>query len=218
MGDDEKAHQGVGATAIFGADASIGSGPVGLDADEVAPPWHHVELAGELRHPEAVDHVGRDQLDRDRAADRDVKLVGVLHERPAALVEIGDAPPPHLAAHPHAELRPAGRLREVPGEGQAPDQERGEDDDREDHPTDPYHPLAAEPRAQPVRTAQRDPQGGQHDQEDADGQRDQYPGEGGDRAGIGPRRVEYRRRPAGEALNDPGGCRDTRRHRATPFR
>ena len=57
MRDNRKAHQRVRPAAVLGALAAKGAGHVRLNAHKVAPPGNHVELAGQARHPEAVDHV-----------------------------------------------------------------------------------------------------------------------------------------------------------------
>ena len=82
-----------------------------------------VELAGEVRHPEAVDHVGRGQPQLDPLADRDVHLVGdgdvlvAVRRRPRELTadDVDDQAVPGPRQRPHR--RHAG----------------GERDDEQDH-------------------------------------------------------------------------------------
>ena len=99
--DDQEAHAGVLDAAELGALAPVGARRLGREAQHVVLAGDHVDLAGQLRHPEAVDHVVGVEPDLDRLAGREVDLVG----RREPGVGIGDIPPPPLGD----DLDPAGR-------------------------------------------------------------------------------------------------------------
>ncbi len=80
--------------AIFHALAAIDAWCVGAQPGRVLLARDQVGLAGQQRHPERVDDVGRAQHEADRAADGDVDLVRRLEDRRAVLVLVGDLPPP----------------------------------------------------------------------------------------------------------------------------
>ena len=79
----------------------------------VQPARDEIDLALQLRDPQAVDDVVRQQVDGDRTADRNVNLVGRRHLERGRVVGILDVPPPlvagHLDAHRvrHAQRRPS---------------------------------------------------------------------------------------------------------------
>ena len=71
---------------------------------------NHVELGGEVGHPEAVDDVGRAQRELDRPPGRDANFVGGGEIMAAVRVEVMDPPPPLLADDFDAQR---GRIRAV---------------------------------------------------------------------------------------------------------
>src|SRR3546814_6078158 len=79
VGDDDEAHQCMWAAAIFRALPRINAGLVRLYSHDIASAGDHVQLAREPRYPEAVNDIGGFQLQRDRLADRYVKLIGIEH-------------------------------------------------------------------------------------------------------------------------------------------
>src|SRR5581483_9315033 len=79
LGDDDEAHQRVLQAAELGALAAIGAGLVGAQPHAVDAPGNDIGLAGQMRHPEAVNDVYRFELDLDRLADRNVELGGGDH-------------------------------------------------------------------------------------------------------------------------------------------
>ena len=64
-------HLGMLHAAIFGALAAIDAGRRGLDPGLVGLAGNGVHLAGQLRHPEGMDHIAADQLQPHRRADRE---------------------------------------------------------------------------------------------------------------------------------------------------
>ena len=65
----------MGFAAVFGALAPEVTRLVGLQPEVVAAVWHHVDLTGEFRHPEGVNHVGGAQIDTDGAAGGDDEFI-----------------------------------------------------------------------------------------------------------------------------------------------
>ena len=91
--------------------------PVGLQPQLLDAARHHVDLAGQRRHPEAVDHVVAGQPERDRAAGRQVDLVGERDVAAAGRVAVAHLPPPVAAGDGDDRLgrpprRPRSRLRQ----------------------------------------------------------------------------------------------------------
>ncbi len=80
--------------AVLGALAAERALAIGVHAQPVDVPGNHVELAGEIGHPEAVDHVGALQHELDRAAGRDAHFVRGGELDPARGIEVVHAPPP----------------------------------------------------------------------------------------------------------------------------
>ena len=64
--------------AVLGALAPVGAGRVHGEAQHVVLARDGVDLPGQLRHPERVDHVVGVEADLDRPPDRHVDLVGRL--------------------------------------------------------------------------------------------------------------------------------------------
>jgi hypothetical protein len=110
--------------AVLGALAAELARPVGLHAQHVRAAGDHVELAGERRHPEAVDHVGGLERELDRPSHRDADLVRGLE------LGVAHAPPPLLAGHLDAQ-RGLGRGLERIHAQKAVDEKRAQHDDRE---------------------------------------------------------------------------------------
>ena len=92
--DDER-HLGVLNSAIFGALAAVDADLLGHEDDIVLPAGDEVLLAGEARHPEAVDHVVRVEPDPDRHAYRQVQFVGGGD----AEIRVAELPPPLMPDH-----------------------------------------------------------------------------------------------------------------------
>src|SRR5438876_5032507 len=96
---------------------------------------YDVALAAELRHPEAVDHVGRPELQPHGAADGQVDLVGSEDGE----VRIAHLPPPLVSGDVDVE-RPGGSNGGRGAEGGA---DRG-DCNRDQHERRPYGPRYLE--------------------------------------------------------------------------
>src|SRR5437899_1255892 len=70
--DHAQAHVGVRDAAELGALAEVFAGRLRREREPVESPGDHVALAAELRHPEAMDHVGPLEAERRRPAERQV--------------------------------------------------------------------------------------------------------------------------------------------------
>src|SRR3546814_11045158 len=101
------------AAAIFRALPRINAGLVRLYSHDIASAGDHVQLAREPRYPEAVNDIGGFQLQRDRPADRYVKLIGLEHHGTPLPIHIRTPPPPHFASNPDPHFLSGGGLREV---------------------------------------------------------------------------------------------------------
>ena len=73
---DPEGHEAVRTTTIFRALASEHSGLRGAQAQVCGAAGDHVDLAAQVRHPEAMDHIRGLQGEDDRAAGGDTDLVG----------------------------------------------------------------------------------------------------------------------------------------------
>ena len=70
LDDHAQPHVGVGGAAELRALPPVLAGRLGRERDPVEAAGHHVALAAELRHPEAVDHVGPFEREDDRPPAR----------------------------------------------------------------------------------------------------------------------------------------------------
>ncbi|HET7055898.1 MAG TPA: hypothetical protein VFI12_05510, partial [Thermomicrobiales bacterium] len=84
LDEDEQAHVRVLEAAELAAAAAVDADPVGVEEDPVALARDRVDLAVQLGHPEAVDHVRRRRHEVDARADGDVDLV--RRDRPRARI------------------------------------------------------------------------------------------------------------------------------------
>src|SRR5207247_5939400 len=92
---DPDPHVRVGRAAELGALSVVDSGRVDDERHLIVAPGHDVALATYGWHPERVDHVGPFQVQHDRLADREGKLVG----GDDAERGIAELPPPLPAPH-----------------------------------------------------------------------------------------------------------------------
>ena len=140
LSDDEESHVGVLEAAELGALSAVDAGLIGLQHQGVGGLWEEVELAVQLRHPEAVDDVGRREPQLDGLADGDVQLVG--HRD--AVFRIGGGPPELVAGD--VDLHAAVRR----GSGHRAHRQHSHDEDTRQHhrrqhdaePDDPAGRLA----------------------------------------------------------------------------
>ena len=96
-------HQRVRPAAVLGALAPKHPGRLGLDHHAVDAAGDHVGLAGEVRDPEAVDHVPRAQRHLDRLAGGQPHLVRADHRLIGAGRKVPHLPPPLVTDHLDAQ-------------------------------------------------------------------------------------------------------------------
>src|SRR5204862_7394380 len=89
LGGDPQEHPGVLRATIFGAGPLVDAGAAGLQVEIGGVARSEVELAAELRHPEAVYHVGGLQAGVQALAHRYVDFVGCDYTR----LWVSDLPP-----------------------------------------------------------------------------------------------------------------------------
>src|SRR3546814_537367 len=217
VGDDDEAHQCMWAAAIFRALPRINAGLVRLYSHDIASAGDHVQLAREPRYPEAVNDIGGFQLQRDRLADRHVKLVGIEHHGTPLPLQIRHPPPPHFASDPDPHFISGGGIGKVVCQRQAINEKRAQNDDRGRDAADPYDLLAADLILEATLSMKCDPQrrddGQQHERRHGQ----QHPCQYRDWAGKRTSRIKHGRRPTLQGVSERRACRDTRQHRVTPF-
>ncbi len=168
--DHAQAHVGVRDAAELGALAEVLAGRLRREREPVESPGDHVALAAELRHPEAMDHVGPLEPERRRPAERQVQLVGG-HDVERGIAEL---PPPLVAAD--GDLQRALGLDRGLGPEDGLDRRDRDDEQHErgrDRPADLEQAVPADLARQLARTAlavadERVDQEPDHDHEDAE--------------------------------------------------
>src|SRR5690606_29626292 len=107
--DDVKRHQRVLSAAVFGALAAINAWCGGSERIAVDPARDHIELAGQIRNPEAVNDIPRfqDELDGSIYANR--HLLGRGKSRVPQLVVEARTPPVLRTGNLGARLRRTNR-------------------------------------------------------------------------------------------------------------
>ena len=94
-------HQRVRAAAVLCTLPAEHAGLIGAQTELRGSSRDHVQLAAEVRHPEAVNDIGRRKREDHRTAGRNADLVGAIDG--GALVLVHHAPPPLRANHAYAE-------------------------------------------------------------------------------------------------------------------
>ena len=94
--------------------AAVHARAVGPEPDLVVMPRNEVLLSTEIRHPEAVDHVVRDQADPKWAAEWDVNLVGEMNTILRDRVFVLDFPPPLMTGAAWAQTDPTATANAAP--------------------------------------------------------------------------------------------------------
>jgi hypothetical protein len=126
-GDHVEGHQRVLGAAVLGALTTVDARPIGLDHHAIGSARDHVGLAGEARHPEGMDDVGRAEQQLDRRRGRP-EPVGPL---------AGHLPPVHVPCDLHREaVRSGGRARLL-ARAEDKGNEGGHRHARERHPSAP---------------------------------------------------------------------------------
>ena len=97
FGDDVERHVRVLQPAELRALAAEDARTIGLHPDRRGVAGNQIALAVEVRHPEAVDHVARRDLQHDRAVDRNVEFVRGDHAPARDGVVVPNLPPPLVA-------------------------------------------------------------------------------------------------------------------------
>jgi hypothetical protein len=174
--------------AILRALATVHAGPVGGEQQVLHPAGQHVRLARQLRHPEAVNHVGAGERQVHRLAGGDADLVGGVELAACRLVAVAHVPPPHAAGD--ADHQRAGRRQRLPRgrHRQAPRHQCGQ------HHAGKKDAAARDPQRRPHGTRappQRPSQQEHHAEEDRGATREQHPSHGGDGLGGGPGRLHH---------------------------
>src|SRR3546814_12255468 len=90
------------------------------------------------------DLIGGFQLQRDRLADRYVKLIGIEHHGPPLPIQIRHPPPPHFASDPDPHFLSGGGTEKVVCQRQAINEKRAQNEDRRRDAADPYNQLPAD--------------------------------------------------------------------------
>ncbi len=103
--DDVKRHQRVLSAAVFGALAAINAGCRGSEGITVDPARDHIELAGKIWNPEAVNDIPRFQDELDGSIYGNPNFVGGGKSRVALIVEVVHTPPELLTDDFDADLR-----------------------------------------------------------------------------------------------------------------
>ena len=127
--------------AELGALPIVRAGAAGEEPKTIGHAGEHVHLRTKLGYPEAVDHVGRGELEVDWCVDGNVQLVRGRHTRVAEL------PPPLMAGggDPHGRRDPRAVYLGHGAERQ--DEDHGEDDGGRRGPRDLETTVAFEGRA-----------------------------------------------------------------------
>src|SRR5690606_34972691 len=102
--DDVERHERVLPAAVLRALRTIDTRLAGAQHETVPAAGNHVDLAGERRRPEAVDHIARAEDQLDRLVHRHAQLVR-KHDsgRVAVRKLVANFPPPLLADDVHAD-------------------------------------------------------------------------------------------------------------------
>src|SRR5438477_5424456 len=97
FGDQKKSHVRVLIAAEFCTSSLEHSRPFGSKKMTSRPSGEQILLAGEIWDPEAVDHIGGRQLEKNRTAHRNVDLVGGDYRVRGRIRGINHLPPPLMA-------------------------------------------------------------------------------------------------------------------------
>ncbi len=211
--DHDEAHARVLDPAELRALADVRARSLRREPQDVVLAGYEVDLARELRHPEAVDHVVGIEMDLHRPARGQVDLVGRRVLRPG----IADRPPPALADDLDLERVRLG-LAQFGSRLHGHDCEHAENDHRNDDPA-PHDPRVVAHRAFALLVA-----AAAHDRPDDEERDDRVhgraqpehePPDAGDAFGFGSVRVQDRRRAVTAAGRDETR-RDDQHARAAP--
>jgi hypothetical protein len=100
---DVDAHVRVLEAAEFGAFAAVPPGFRRAQLQRGHVSRQQILLALQGRHPEAVDHIARGELQRDRPSHRDHQFVGRAHAPRWVGIHIFDVPPPLVRRDAHVQ-------------------------------------------------------------------------------------------------------------------
>ncbi len=152
--DDPHAHPGVFDAAELGTCAGEHTRAGGEQAEHVRLPGDDVHLRAELGHPQIVNDVGGRQLEFDRHAGRDMRLV-----RGNGAVRVAELEPPLVADDADLERRLEAAERRPTADLRQRDEAQAEDDsehhERRGGPRDLESPVAVDLRGEPARARTR---------------------------------------------------------------
>lgn len=138
---------------------------------------NHIDLPGEVRHPEAVDDIGGFQRELDLTPDRDANFVGAWNRLPICAY-IGDAPPPLFADHLDTEhVSLAWRAHMRPCEPQIISEQCTECDAWKCNASNNHGAHACQARADCLGASDREPQGTEHNGQNRHREGEQNPAE-----------------------------------------
>ena len=131
IGENGENHMRVLLAAILRALAAIDAGPVGLEPGDVCLAGDELNLSAEARDPERVDDVFALEGEAHRLSDWNVNLVRRHECLRGIVVEIGEFPPPLMAAHLDRQSRLTWRIGDSRPSSGSPDDQADKHDRRD---------------------------------------------------------------------------------------